>query len=395
MSTSSAKKSDLKVVEKPASKYSMKYLIKALIKYNASDLHLKYGRPPLYRINGKLIPAKMDSLKNEDIKEIIYSVLTAKQKESLEDQRSIDLSFRMGNYGRFRCSVFFQKSTLSCVVRMIPINVPTLDDLGLPSVLKEMCHRPRGLILFTGPTGSGKSTSLAAMVQYINQTRHQHILMLEDPIEFIFRDDKSSITQREVGIDTKDFSTGLFEGLRQDPDVIVIGEMRDPEVIKTALTAAETGHLVISTLHTKDSQGTIERILDVFSNENQNQVRIELASSLVGIVSQHLLLKEDGEGRVPAFEIMVKSPMIENIILKGDLEKLNDAISGSNNYYKMQTLNQSLESLVRKGVIKKEEALKASPQPSNLKLRLDGVQHDNDYQSNHSDSDEEVEIEQF
>lgn len=354
----------------------MKYLIRALVKYNASDLHIKVGRPPLYRVNGRLIPAKMDKLEVAHVEKVLHEILTPRQREELQEKRYIDLSFRMGNFGRFRCSVFFQKGFLSAVVRSIPLSAPTFEQLGLPPVVKEFCKRSRGLILVTGPTGSGKSMSLAAMVQYINETRHQHILTLEDPIEFMFRDQKSAITQREVGVDTRSFRDGLYEALRQDPDVIVIGEMRDPEIIRTALTAAETGHLVISTMHTKDARGTVERVLDSFPADMQQQIRLELASVLVGVVSQVLLPRPDGEGRLAAFEVMAKSPQVEDLIVKGELEQLSSAIAASNHYYKMQTFNQSLEAMVRNGQVGLEEALRVSPNPADLQLRIDGIRHD-------------------
>lgn len=359
---------------------TMKYLVRALLKYNASDLHIKPGRPPLYRINGKLIPSKMDQLTEEGVKSILWGVLHERQKADLMQKRQIDFSFAVPDFGRFRCNAFFQRETLSAVVRMIPMNVPGFDELGLPPVLKELSKRPRGLLLITGATGSGKSTTLASLIQYINETRHAHILTLEDPIEFMFRDLKASITQREIGSDALSFQQALYAGLRQDPDVIMIGEMRDPDVIRTALTAAETGHLVISTLHTNSAKSSIERMLEVFPPETQNQVRVELASSLVGVMTQHLLLKTDGAGRVPAVEVMVKSPAIEHLIARNEIAQIPEAIAASSNYYKMQTLNMDLERLVRKGVVRLEEALKASDMPDDLKLRLDGITREEGYE---------------
>lgn len=361
-------------------KVDMKYLIRALVKYNASDLHLKAGRPPLYRINGKLIPAKMDILGAKQIEQVLTGLLTPKHWQDLEKNLYADFSFGFEEIGRFRCNVYFQRSTLGAAIRMIPLTVPTLDELGLPSVVKDLCFRQRGLVLVTGATGSGKSTTLAAMVHHINQNRYVHVLSLEDPIEFLHRDEKGSITQREIGSDIRNFREALYVGLRQDPDVIVIGELRENEVIETALLAAETGHLVISTLHTNDCKSTIQRITDVFPGDRQNQVRVQLASALVGVVSQRLLVRADGSGRVPTCEVMVKSPAIENYIRKSDLNSIQDAIASSTTYYKMQTFNQDLERLIKVGEITVEEALKASSTPEDLKLRLSGVSKDQDFQ---------------
>jgi twitching motility protein PilT len=364
-------------------KVDLNYLAKALVKYNASDLHLKVGRPPLFRVHGKLIPARMAPLDETSAEKILYSVMSPKQITELKEKRSIDFSFRASDLGRFRCNAYFQKGTLSAAIRMIPLVVPKVDSLGIPAdVLMELCQKPRGLILITGATGDGKSTTLAALIQYLNETTSSHILTIEDPIEFVFRDGKALITQREVGSDTPSTKEGVLDGLRQDPDVIVVGEMRDYETIKATLTAAETGHLVISTLHTNDCRSTIDRILDTFSGDAQNQVRIQLASTLLGVVSQQLLTRADGNGRIVACEVMVKSPAIENFILKNELDRIFEAISNSNSYYKMQSMNQALEKLVHNNQITLEEALKSSPNPDDLKLRLAGVNRDEGYQVN-------------
>jgi twitching motility protein PilT len=362
-----------------SAKIDMKYLVRALVKYNASDLHVKVGRPPLFRVNGELIPSKMSPLTSEDAEKIIFGVLSSKQISELEKKRSIDLSFHVNALGRFRCNVYFQKGTVSAAVRMIPIAVPNIDSLGVPAVLKELCHRPKGLLIVTGATGSGKSTTLAAMIQHINETQHSHVLAIEDPIEFVYKDLKSSITQREVGSDTPNIKEALLAGLRQDPDIIMIGEIREPETIQAALTAAETGHLVITTLHTNDAKSSIDRILDIFKGDSQNQVRIQLASTLIGVISQQLLLRKDGGGRIPACEVMVKSPVIENYILNNQLDRIQDAIGNSTAYYKMQSMNQALEKLILSESISLEEALKASPSPDDLKLSLSGVQRSEGY----------------
>lgn len=351
----------------------MKYLLKALVKYNASDLHIKVGRPPLYRVNGKLIPAKLSSLRHEQVMNIITGILTPDHLKELDENLSIDFSVRMGDIGRFRFNVYYQKGELSAVVRMVPMTVPRLDDLSVPKEIKNLVMRPRGLILVTGPTGSGKSTTLAAMIQEINENRPVHILTIEDPIEFVHRDQKASITQREIGMDVHSFEDALYSGLRQDPDVIVVGEMRDTKTIEMALTAAETGHLVLGTLHTRDARSTLERVLDVFPADTRNQIRVQLASSLQAIVSQNLMVRNDGTGRIPACELLVKSPAIAQEILCGDLNKISQLMESSNTYYKMQTMNQDLIRLVKSSSISMDEAVKISNSPEDLKLRLSGV----------------------
>ena len=360
-------------------KFDLKYLIRALLKYNASDLHLKMGRPPLYRINGKLVPAKMPPLNAAKVQAMIFGILSPRELEELERDRQIDFSFEVPEIGRFRCHVYYQLGTVSAAIRMIPLSIPSLDDLGVPEVLKELCQKPRGLLLITGATGCGKSTTLASVLQYINETSSVHIVTIENPIEFVYVDAKASITQRELGADVHSMQAALYGGLRQDPDVIMIGEMRDCDTIQAALTAAETGHLVISTLHTNDAKSTIDRILDVFPAEAQNQIRIQLAYSLLGVVSQQLLARADGSGRVLAAEVMIKSPTIENYILKNEREKIADAISGSNTYYKMQSMNVAIEALILKGTITTEEGLRGSPNPDDLKLRLSGVGREEGY----------------
>jgi len=361
-------------VAKSTRRMDMNYLVRALVKYNASDLHIKAGRPPLFRINGKLVAAKMPPFDVALVEEILKGILTPKQFAEFEEKKQIDLSFRIQDFGRFRCNVFQQRGSMSAAIRMIPFTVPKLDDLGVPAVLKELVQRPRGLILVTGATGSGKSTTLAAMVHHLNENENVHILTIEDPIEFVHRDMKASISQREVGSDALSLEDALHAGLRQDPDVIVIGELRDAKTIHAALTAAETGHLVIATLHTNDAKSTIDRVIDSFPADSQNQVRIQLANCLVAIISQQLLVRTDRSSRVPACEILVKSPAIEEHILRNEVNRIQEAIAGSNSYYKMQTMNQALEQLVLSGTITVDDALKVSPSPDDLKLRLSGVQ---------------------
>lgn len=382
---SSAKQPPLSLIQDTnagrSGKMDMRYLIRALVKYNASDLHLKVGRPPLYRIGGKLIPARMDEVTADVAQSVLFSVMNARQIEVLEQKKQVDFSFKVKNIGRFRCNVYYQRTGLAAAIRMIPMKVPSIDELRLPAALKDVSQKQRGLFLVTGATGSGKSTTLASMIQHINENQHVHILLIEDPMEFIFRDQKATITQREVGSDTLSFNEALFGGLRQDPDIIVIGELRDCDVIQVALTAAETGHLVLGTLHTQDAKGAIERIVDVFPAEQQNQVRIQLASTLVGVVSQQLVLKTDGKSRVPACELMFKSPAVEQYLLRNELDRIPDAIAQSKDYYKMQTMNMALERWVAQGEVSIEEALLSSPNPDDLRLRLAGVTREEGYES--------------
>lgn len=364
----------------PVDKIDMKYLLRSLIQYNASDLHLKPDRPPLFRIGGKLTAARMATLTSERLNTILLGVLTETQTRELERKLQIDLSFRLGDLGRFRCNIFFQRGHLSAVIRMIPLAIPKIDELGLPAVLKELCFRPRGLVLVTGATGSGKSTTLAAMVQHMNENRNVHILMIEDPIEFVFRDEKASITQRELGADAHSLNDALYAGLRQDPDVIVVGELRDIKTIQMALAAAETGHLVLSTLHTQDAVATLERLLKAFPAETRNQVRIQLASSLVGVISQNLLVRADGGSRIPACEVLINSPTVENLILKEEFNRIPDAMRNSSTYYKMQTFNQDLKRLIESGLVSLEEGIKISRNPDDLKLSVAGLSREDGFE---------------
>lgn len=363
------------VIQQP----TLKYLLNALLKHGASDLHLKANRPPMYRISGKLVCAKMSDLPTSTVKELLYSILTEKNIQELEKHLQVDCSFTIEGLGRFRANVFMQRGTVAGVLRMIPLSVPTLDQLRLPDVLKELVLKKRGLILVTGSTGSGKSTTLAAMLNHINETKHAHIITIEDPIEFLHRDQKSTVSQREIGSDAINMHDALMGALRQDPDVITIGEMRQIETIETALTAAETGHLVISTLHTLDSKSSIDRILDVFPAACKNQVRIQLSSSLLAIINQKLLPRADGAGRVAACEVMIKSPTIENLILTNQLEKIPETIATSMTYYKMQSFNQALQKLVMEGIITNEDAIFASNAPEDLKLRLSGFTREENF----------------
>lgn len=360
-------------------KIDIAFLVRALVKHGASDLHLKVGRPPLFRIHGKIAAAKMECLTSEQVSSLLRSLMNKRQEAELVENLQIDFSFRMGEEGRFRCNIYHQKGYLSAAIRRIPLSVPSIDDLGVPQILKDLTFRPRGLILVTGSTGSGKSTTLAAAIRHINETRASHVLTIEDPIEFVHTDVRSMISQREVGADAKSFHEALYSGLRQDPDVIVIGEMREPIVIQAALTAAETGHLVLSTLHTNTARGAIDRILDTMPQGDKNQTRIQLASSLLAVVTQTLIPRKDGKGRIAACEVLLNSPAIEQCILKNELDRINDFVEQSREYYRMQSLNQDLERLVLADLITQDEALKASSNPDDLQLRFSGIRKEDGF----------------
>ena len=365
--------------EKQDQPLELRYLIKAFIRYGASDMHLKPGRPPLYRVNGKLVPSKIQQLEHQDIKKLMFDVLSDSKKKQLEEKHQTDFSFKVNDIGRFRCNLFYQRGHLSAVVRIIPLHSPNIEQLKLPVVTKELCMKQKGLVIVSGPTGSGKSTTLASMIQYINHNSNVHILCLEDPIEYIFVDDKASITQREIGTDANTFEEGLYAGLRQDPDVIVVGELRDAATMRLALTAAETGHLVMATLHTHDARTTIERFIDVFPSEEQSQVRIQLSGVLNGVISQHLIITSNGTERVPTCEVMVNSPAISEAILRNEINKIPELIAKSSSFYKMQTFNQDLEKKVLNGDITLDEAVLVSPKPDDLRLRIAGVTHEGGY----------------
>jgi twitching motility protein PilT len=346
-------------------------LLAELAEKNGSDLHLKVGRPPLFRLAGNLVPTGYEEIAPQDMRDSIYRIMAASVRRRFEDNLEIDFSYEVPGLARFRVNVFVQRGQIGAVFRLVPIEVPTIDGLGLPQVLKLLADRLNGLVLVTGPTGSGKSTTLACMIEHINALRPVHIVTVEDPIEFVYTDQLATINQRELGIDTKELHAALRAVLRQDPDVILIGEMRDRETMNFAITAAETGHLVLSTLHTNDAKQTMDRILDTFPDTAQ-QIRMQMALLLRGVVSQRLLRRADGMGLVPAMEIMINTAHLTELIEKGATRELEKAIS-EGRHYQMQTFNQSLLDLVRSGMVTEEEAVASSPAPEELRLGLRGV----------------------
>jgi len=345
-------------------------LLKFMTDKGASDLHLKPTRPPLLRINGRLLPIEAPPLKPEDLTEMLMGILSPRQKTKLEEKMSVDTGYGVRGLARFRCNIYMQRGNIAACFRRIPYQIKSLEDLELPPVLLEFCDMPMGLVLITGPTGSGKSTSLAALIRYITTHRPVHVITIEDPMEFLFIDDVASISQREVGTDTGAFSEALRNAMRQDPDVIMVGEMRDPETVSTVITAAETGHLVFSTLHTNSATQTIDRILDTFPSDQQGQVRAQLAQILKGVVSMKLVEKADGQGRVAALEIMRASPKINRMVEDGETSGLLEEVESSVGYYRMQSMNQSLLALLVHGTITYAEAMRQSSDPEDLSLKL-------------------------
>lgn len=322
----------------------------------ASDIHITVGRPPTLRIDGTLIPITDTPLTPEDTLNLTKQALTENQMKVLEEKGELDFSFSSPGVGRYRVNAYRQRGTYGMALRIIPMSIPTMESLGLPTVLRDLARLPRGLILVTGPTGSGKSTTLASMIDQINRERNCHILTLEDPLEYLHRHNKSIVNQREIGNDSHSFGSALRGALRQDPDVILVGEMRDLETISIAITAAETGHMVLSTLHTLGAAKTIDRVIDVFPPHQQQQIRVQLSSVLQAVVSQQLLPKADGKGRVAAFEIMVANPAIRNLVREGKIHQIDTAIQ-TGAKQRMQTMDNSLIDLYARGLIKKDVAL--------------------------------------
>jgi twitching motility protein PilT len=352
---------------------SIDTLLEQTVAVGASDLHITVGAAPAVRVRGHLQPlVGFEPLGGETIRTLLYRILTTEQQKRLELERQLDLSYGARGLARFRINAFIQRGSCAAVFRVIPHKLMTLEELGLPAGLRELTKNPRGLVVVTGPTGSGKSTTLAAMIDEINRTRSDHIITIEDPIEFLHRHKQCVVNQREIGADATSFGEALRAALRQDPDVILLGEMRDLETISTALTAAETGHLVFGTLHTQSAAGTIDRIIDVFRADQQDQIRAQLAGSLQGVVTQQLLPTLDGQSRVAALEIMIPDDAIRNLIRQGKTEQIYSYMqTGSRSG--MQTLEQSLAELVARRIVTREEALQRSsrkPELSGLLERL-------------------------
>jgi twitching motility protein PilT len=338
---------------------------------NASDLHLTAGSPPMIRHHGRLHALDYPVLTPQVTREVIYSILTNDQRQRLENDWQLDLAYSIPGKARFRVNAYFQRASLSAAFRLIPQDMPKLRSLGLPQTIEDFTKKPRGFVLVTGPTGSGKSTTLAAMLDLINDTRHEHILTIEDPIEFLHMHKSCIVNQRELGADAQSFGQALKAGLRQDPDVILVGEMRDLETISTALTAAETGHLVFATLHTQDTAQTVDRIVDVFPPAQQQQVRVQLSVALQGIVTQQLLPLANGTGRCVATEVLVPTPAVRNLIREGKTHQIYSALQ-TGAQFGMQTMDTSLAELVRGGKISRELAESRSSAPEELR-RLMGT----------------------
>jgi twitching motility protein PilT len=350
-------------------------LLQTAVHAGASDLHLKVGSYPMMRINGTLVVAsEAKRLDRNDTVACAETLFTPELREKFREAQEVDLAYSIPGLGRFRCNVFQQRGTVGLVLRVIPMRIKSIDELGLPQVLKNIASEERGLVLVTGTTGSGKSTTLAALIDYINNTRSAHIMTVEDPIEYLHRDHHSIVNQREVAVDTKSFSHALRSALRQDPDVILVGEMRDHETVETALLAAETGHLVFSTLHTVDATETINRIIAVFPPHQQRQVRIQLASVLKAAIAQRLIPRADGQGRAPAVEVMVSTAFIRDCIVDKDkTAQIHGAIASGTSQYGMQTFDQSIFGLYQLGFITLEEALRWASNVDEFKLKVQGI----------------------
>ena len=350
----------------------IKKLLKSVLAFKSSDLHLVVGSEPQIRIDKELRPLNLPVLGAEEIEEMAYSLIEDKQKKEFEEHNELDFSFQLDGIGRFRANYYRTIYGIACAFRMIPIDIPTLDEYGNPPIFKEIIKREKGLILVTGPTGSGKSTTLASMLHEINLTDRKHIITVEDPVEFVHKNIKSMFSQRDVGNSTASFAAALKYALRQDPDIILIGEMRDAETIGAALTAAETGHLVFGTLHTNSAPGTINRIIDVFEGPEQAQVRAQLASSLVAVISQSLIPKIGG-GKVASQEILITNPAISNLIREDKVHQLYSQMQLNQGETSMTTQTQQLVELVMRKKVSKENALKNSNRPDELKKLLDNI----------------------
>ena len=367
-------------------------LLKTAVERKASDLHLKVGAFPVLRIDGVLKPlGELRRLLQEDTVAMAFSIMSARQKEKFKTDLEIDTSYQVPTLGRFRCSIFQQRGTVGLVLRVIPTRILTIRELLLPPVLEKICLEQRGLVLCTGTTGSGKTTTLAAMVDHINMQRNEHIMTIEDPIEYLHRDKKSIVNQRELDVDTRGFSVALRSALRQDPDVILVGEMRDVETIGTALTAAETGHLVLSTLHTLDATETVNRIITLFPPHQHRQIRLQLGAVMKAVISLRLMPRADGLGRVPAVEVLVQTEYVRDCIENKEKTKyIKEAIKAGTSQYGMQSFDQSLYQLYKSGLITLEEALKRATNPNEFRLKIQGIQSTSDIAREEMDADLEA-----
>src|SRR4051794_16183811 len=350
-------------------------LLRTAMERKASDLHLKVGNYPYLRVDGELVPlSDQPRISAEDMLNMAFSMMSNRQKQKFKEVAELDMAYGVAGLGRFRVNVFQQRGNVGLVLRVIPTKIRALEELYLPKVIEHICEEARGLVLVTGVTGSGKSTTLAAMLDRINSSRSEHIITIEDPIEFLHRDKKGFVNQREVEVDTPSFGSALRAALRQDPDVILVGEMRDLETISTALHAAETGHLVFSTLHTLDATETINRIISVFPPPEQKQVRLQLASTIKAVISQRLVKRADGAGRVPAVEILVSTAFVrECVITPEKTRQIHEAVTTGGTQYGMQSFDQSLYDLYTKGLISYETALESATNPDDFKLRCQGI----------------------
>jgi len=364
----------------PANRIQLNDLLRLAIERKASDLHLKVGAYPVLRVDGRLVPLQeRERLSREWMTETLLGIMTPGQKENFRKHTDLDMAYSVPGLGRFRVNVYQQRGTLGAVLRVIAMKILTIQELGLPPVLERLALEPRGLILVTGTTGSGKSTTLAAMIDHVNTHRNCHIITIEDPIEYLHRDKLGLVNQREVGFDAASFASALRSAMRQDPDVILVGEMRDFETISTALVAAETGHLVLSTLHTSDAAETISRVISVFPPHQQQQIRLQLATVLQGIVSMRLVPRADGAGRVPAVEVLIATTIVRECILAPERTKeIPDIIAAGTSQYAMQTFDQALMDLFQRELITYEEAIHQATNPEDFALKVRGIQSTED-----------------
>lgn len=344
-------------------------LLETLVLKDASDIHLRVGQPPYFRKWGELVRSELSPISSEEMKKLIYSIMNEERRQKFENNLELDMSYTISGIARFRISVFLQKGEISAVLRIIPLKIKSIDEWGLPSIIKQIAELPRGLILVTGPTGSGKSTTLASMIDHINQNKAFHIITIEDPLEYVHLDKLSVIEQRELGVDTQSFSNALKNVMRQNPDVIMVGEMRDRETMNLAMSAAETGHLVLATLHTMDACQTVDRVIDAFPPAEQGQTRMLLSSVLQAVISQTLLKRTDQSGLIAAFEIMIVTPAIRSLIREGKTHQIYSLIQ-TGSRFGMQTLDQSLKELFKSRIVSYEDALARSANPAEFEQSI-------------------------